>query len=60
QWIDMRQVISEAAHLVQLPIRYAGATLSIEIASDVEYVMVDRVQIQQVLLNLIVSPLSVT
>ncbi|WP_157968811.1 hypothetical protein [Sphingomonas sp. MMO-176] len=56
----MRQVISEAAHLVQLPIRYAGATLSIEIASDVEYVMVDRVQIQQVLLNLIVSPLSVT
>jgi len=55
QWIDVRQVISEAAHLVQLPVRHAGVVLGIEIASDVEYVMVDRVQIQQVLLNLIVN-----
>lgn len=55
QWLEVGQIMAEAVQLARLAVRHGGATLQVEIDPDVGYLMADRIQIQQVLLNLIVN-----
>jgi two-component system sensor kinase FixL len=54
-WIEIDGLIDEATQLGRLAVRQARATLSVEINPAISTVLADRIQIQQVLLNLIVN-----
>jgi C4-dicarboxylate-specific signal transduction histidine kinase len=52
---DVAGVAAESAKLAESVVRAAGATLTVSIAPGLPAVMMDRVQIQQVLLNLLTN-----
>ena len=52
---DIAGVVAEAVKLAEAVIRAAGASLTVSIAPDLPAVPMDRVQIQQVLLNLLTN-----
>lgn len=55
EWLPAREVVEGAVELGRLAVKQAGADLSVDIDNEVHSVFVDRVQIQQVLLNLLVN-----
>jgi two-component system sensor kinase FixL len=55
EWIDAQELIEETIGLGAIAVRSAMGSLSVEIDADVGLVFADRVQIQQVLLNLILN-----
>jgi two-component system sensor kinase FixL len=52
---DVAGVVAESAKLAESVVRAAGASLTVSIAPGLPAVMMDRVQIQQVLLNLLTN-----
>lgn len=50
---DLNEVVREALGLMAMPLRQAGVQVTFEPAADLPPVLLDRVQIQQVLVNLI-------
>jgi PAS domain S-box-containing protein len=53
--LDINQVIEEVAHLTEHEAVRKGVALRTELAGDLPFVLGDRVQLQQVLLNLIIN-----
>lgn len=56
--VDLNEVIVEVLALVQNQARHAGVVLKRELATDLPPVRGDRVQLQQVILNLIINGLE--
>lgn len=53
EWHDITTLFADSVRIVHFAVSANGALLSIDVSSDVGEVLVDRVQIQQVLVNLI-------
>lgn len=53
QWLDVGDVVREAAQLGQFMLNDMRVTLEIDIADDARFMWMDRVQVQQVLVNLL-------
>lgn len=58
--MDINQIIEEVVVLTQSEARGSGVTLRVELADDLPPVSVDRVQLQQVILNLMVNGIEAT
>ena len=53
--LDMNEVIREVVALARDEVRRNNVTLSMELAEDLSFVLGDRVQLQQVVLNLVIN-----
>jgi len=51
--VDLTDVVAEVLTLVRSDLRLAGITLTADVDPDLPHIMADRIQLQQVLLNLI-------
>ena len=56
--LDLNNVVKEVITLTRAEIQRGGATLRLELASDLPSVAADRVQLQQVLVNLITNAIE--
>jgi PAS domain S-box-containing protein len=56
--LDLNNVVREVVTLTRAEIQRGGATLRLELASDIPPVTIDRVQLQQVLVNLITNAIE--
>jgi two-component system, sensor histidine kinase and response regulator len=56
--LDVNQIIEEVLALTENQLRKAGVTVHTELAADVPGVLGDRVQLQQVILNLIMNSID--
>ncbi|MCK2055854.1 ATP-binding protein [Methylobacterium sp. 37f] len=54
-WIDLREMIDESAQLLERELARSGVRLMRELASDLPAILCDRVQVQQVLINLMIN-----
>jgi C4-dicarboxylate-specific signal transduction histidine kinase len=57
-WLDMNDLIRDVIALVQGELRAGGVSLQTELAEGLPAVLVDRVQLQQVMLNLIMNAIE--
>ncbi|KQP02712.1 ATP-binding protein [Methylobacterium sp. Leaf93] len=57
-WLDLREMIGESVLLVEREMARGGVRLIRDVASDVTLVHGDRVQLQQVLINLMVNAIQ--
>lgn len=55
---DLEQIVTDATQMVATNLRRRGVTLRVAIAPDLPQVFVDRIQVQQVLINLIANGLD--
>jgi signal transduction histidine kinase len=53
--LDLNEVIQEVVGLVQSEIQKSGVTLQMELADDLPQILGNRVQLQQVILNLVMN-----
>ncbi|MCS6818170.1 MAG: ATP-binding protein [Blastocatellia bacterium] len=53
--LDINQLIQEVAHMTRSEAERIGATIRLELAADLPLVWGDRVQLQQVILNLVIN-----
>jgi PAS domain S-box-containing protein len=56
--LDMNEVVQEIVGLIQSEIEKNGASVSLELTADLPRVVGDRVQLQQVILNLVMNGLE--
>jgi signal transduction histidine kinase len=56
--LDLNEVVSEVAWLVRSDVVFRGVSMSLELAPDLPRVRGDRVQLQQVVLNLVLNGLE--
>lgn len=56
--VDLNDAVAEVAALVRSRIRAAGATLALQLHERLPQVLGDRVQLQQVLMNLLINALE--
>ena len=54
-YLDVNAVIQEVVGLIQRELQRNGVVLRMELAADLPYVLGDRVQLQQVILNLVMN-----
>ncbi len=57
-WLDINQIVHEVVRLTQPELVRQGVTLRVEVAAALPPVWGDRVQVQQVLLNLVMNALE--
>src|SRR5262245_24397241 len=57
-WLNLSQLVHEVVRLTQHEIVRQGVTLCVEVAADLPPVWGDRVQVQQVLLNLVLNAIE--
>ncbi|WP_019903561.1 ATP-binding protein [Methylobacterium sp. 77] len=58
EWIDVKEMIAEAALLVEREMLRGGVRFRVEVAPDLPHVHGDRVQLQQVVINLMVNAIQ--
>ena len=58
EWLDMNQVIREVVALAEGEVRRNGVALRTELAGDLPPILGDRVELEQVVLNLIVNAIE--
>ncbi len=58
EWVAASAILAETTELAQMAVRQVAADISVEIDPVVGELMVDRVRVQQVLLNLILNALD--
>lgn len=58
EWIDVKEMIAEATLLVEREMLRSGVRLSLEVERDLPHVYGDRVQLQQVVINLMVNAIQ--
>ncbi|HEV3065592.1 MAG TPA: ATP-binding protein, partial [Chthoniobacterales bacterium] len=58
EWLDINEAIKEVVILTQSEVRRNKAALRMELAADLPPVMGDRVQLQQVVVNLILNAIE--
>ena len=58
EWVDMNEAIEEVVILTQSEVRRNKVALRMELAADLPSVMGDRVQLQQVVVNLILNAIE--
>jgi C4-dicarboxylate-specific signal transduction histidine kinase len=56
--VDMNQVIVETLALVQPEAERKGIVIQTDLAGDIPFVLADRIQVQQVILNLVVNAIE--
>ena len=57
-WLDINQVIREVIGLAQSEVQRSHVTLEMRLADDVSLVFADRIQLQQVMLNLMMNAID--
>jgi signal transduction histidine kinase len=57
-WLDVNETIHEVIALVQSGVQRNGVTLGTQLSDDVPLILADRIQVQQVLLNLLMNAIE--
>jgi C4-dicarboxylate-specific signal transduction histidine kinase len=57
-WLDLNEMICEVMELARGELQRNGVVLEVQLAEDVPFILADRVQLQQVILNLMVNAIE--
>jgi C4-dicarboxylate-specific signal transduction histidine kinase len=58
EWLDLNDTVRDVAALAQSELSRHGVALDTKLADDVPHIVADRIQVQQVILNLVVNAIE--